>query len=46
MGTLAAVGAPSSLACELAEEVGMTLIGFLQTGRMNIYTHPERVETP
>ena len=46
MGTLAAVGAPSSLACELAEEVGMTLIGFLQAGRMNIYTHSERVETP
>lgn len=46
MGTLAAVGAPSSLACELAEEVGMTLLGFLQAGRMNVYTHPQRVETP
>lgn len=46
MGTLAAVGAPSSLACALADEVGMTLIGFLQGHRMNVYTHPQRVETP
>lgn len=40
---LAAVGATSSLAVDLAEENGMTLIGFIKQDRFNIYTHPERV---
>lgn len=42
---LAAVSAPSSLAIELAEECGITLIGFLRGQNFNIYTHPERVTT-
>ena len=42
---IAAVGAPSSLAIDLAEDMGITLIGFLRGDRCNIYTHSGRVET-
>lgn len=40
---IACLGAPSDLAIELAEECGITLIGFLKTKSFNIYTHPERI---
>jgi FdhD protein len=42
---LAAVSAPSSLAASLADETGMTLIGFLRGTTMNVYTGEHRVIT-
>ena len=40
-----AISAPSSLAVETAERVGMTLAGFLRPEGFNLYSRPERVDT-
>ncbi|OKK01247.1 formate dehydrogenase accessory sulfurtransferase FdhD [Amycolatopsis sp. CB00013] len=40
---LAAVSAPSSLAVDLAAEMGLTLVGFLRGTSMNVYSRPDRL---
>jgi len=45
VGVLAAIGAPSSLAVNLALASGLTLAGFLRETHCNVYAHPERLLT-
>jgi FdhD protein len=40
---VASFSAPTSLAVQLAEDRGLTLIGYLRGGRMNVYTHAARI---
>lgn len=40
---VAAVSAPSSLAIDAAEQLGITLCGFVRSGRLTTYTHPQRL---
>ncbi|MDT8358268.1 MAG: formate dehydrogenase accessory sulfurtransferase FdhD [Methanomicrobiaceae archaeon] len=36
-------GATTTLAVEIAGKSGLTIVGFVRGGRMNVYTHPERI---
>ncbi|MDX6655362.1 MAG: FdhD protein [Solirubrobacteraceae bacterium] len=40
---LVGVGAPTSLAVQVAQDRGLTLVGFARGGRANVYAHPARV---
>tara|TARA_B100000029_G_scaffold314595_1_gene307001 strand:+ start:455 stop:1291 length:837 start_codon:yes stop_codon:yes gene_type:complete len=43
IGIMAGVGAPTSLAIDLAKRFGMTLLGFVKKNSFNIYTNKERI---
>ena len=43
IGVMAGVGAPTTLAVDLAKRFGMTLLGFVKNNSFNIYTNKERI---
>ncbi len=43
VGILLSKSAPTDLALELADELGITVAGFIRGDKVNVYTHPERI---
>ena len=43
LAVLVSISAPSSLAVQTADALGVTLVGFARGGTANVYTHPERL---
>ncbi|WP_077622675.1 formate dehydrogenase accessory sulfurtransferase FdhD [Sediminibacillus massiliensis] len=43
-GIILSKSAPTTLALDLAEDLGITTVGFIRGNRLNVYTHPERIE--
>jgi FdhD protein len=43
---LAAISGPTGLAIRVAQQAGLTLVGFARADRLSVYTHPERVTGP
>jgi FdhD protein len=44
IGTIAAVSAPSSLAVEAGQRLGVAVVGFVRDGSMSVYSRPERLD--
>lgn len=43
VGIILSKSAPTELALKLADELNITVVGFIRNGSFNVYTHPERV---
>ncbi|SDO51394.1 formate dehydrogenase accessory sulfurtransferase FdhD [Alkalicoccus daliensis] len=43
VGVVLSKSAPTTLALDLAEDLGITAVGFIRKNRFNVYTHPERI---
>lgn len=43
VGIILSKSAPTNLALDLAEELGITTVGFIRGNTLNVYTHPERI---
>ncbi len=46
LGTVLSKSAPTELALQMAQDLGVTVVGFVREGGFTVYTHPERVRWP